>query len=86
MTNTKSANKRIKINENKRKHNVSKKSMMKTFIKRTQNAINEKNKEKANIEFKQLQKILDKLVFKKIIHKNKAARHKSNLTIKIKTI
>lgn len=84
MTKKKSFNKRIKKNENKRKYNISKKSMMKTFIKRTQEAIYNKDKKKSNIEFKKLQKILDKLAFKKIIHKNKASRHKSNLATKIK--
>lgn len=60
--------------------------MMKTFIKKVHLAISAGNQENAFKKFKDMQKILDRLVSKKIIHKNKASRYKSNLYLKIKQI
>jgi small subunit ribosomal protein S20 len=39
----------------------------------------EKNKDQSNANFKEAMSIMDKLVIKGLIHKNKAARHKSRL-------
>lgn len=83
MANIKSSKKRIITSEKKRKNNISKKSMMRTFIKKVYIAISSRKKNDALEAFKNMQKILDRLVNKKIIHKNKASRHKSNLILKI---
>ena len=44
------------------------------------------NKDKSNAHFKEAMSIMDKLVAKGLIHKNKAARHKSRLNKHIKEL
>lgn len=84
MANIKSSKKHIIISEKRRKNNASKKSMIKTFIKRVLGAIKLGNQKKAREEFLIMQPIIDRFSNKGIIHKNKAARHKSILNEKIK--
>lgn len=86
MANIKSAKKRSKQNKKRRKKNSAQRSSIRTFIKKIHNAINLKKKESAEKLFKNLQKIIDRYSKKRIIHKNKAARHKSNLIKKIKSL
>lgn len=83
MANLKSSKKRILQSKKKRKHNNSYKSMLKTFIKKTLFIINSGDKNEAKKFFIKTQKILDRQSLKKIIHKNKVSRLKSNLSIKI---
>ncbi|XZR52741.1 MAG: 30S ribosomal protein S20 [Enterobacteriaceae bacterium] len=83
MANIKSSHKRNIKSKKKHKYNSMYKSMLKTFIKKTILLISYNNKENAKKIFKQTQKILDRQVSKKIIHKNKASRYKSILSIKI---
>ncbi|WMC18809.1 MAG: 30S ribosomal protein S20 [Enterobacteriaceae bacterium PSpicST2] len=83
MTNTKSSKKRNRQSKKKYKYNLSYKSMLKTFIKKTLLAISSNNKENAKKIYIKTQKILDRQVSKKIIHKNKSSRYKSILSIKI---
>ena len=47
---------------------------------------NSKNKEESNANFKEAMSVMDKLVTKGLIHKNKAARHKSRLNANIKAL
>ncbi|XBC43448.1 MAG: 30S ribosomal protein S20 [Buchnera aphidicola (Meitanaphis flavogallis)] len=86
MANLKASKKSAVTSEQKRCFNSSKKSRIKTFIKKVNVEILLKNKEKAKLEFKKAQSILDRYATKGIIHKNKAARHKSNLERRIKLI
>lgn len=86
MANIKSAKKRIITSEKRRKRNVSNRSMLRTFIKKVNVAISTGNREKALQSFKIMQPIIDRQVSKKIIHKNKAARHKARLSLKIKNL
>ena len=83
MANTKQAEKRIQQNEKKRRHNASMRSTLRTYIKRVILAIDSGAKETAIEAFKIATPIIDKMVNKRIIHKNKAARHKSRLAIRI---
>lgn len=59
---------------------------MRTLLKRVLAAIKDKNKELATKELSLASSILDKLVKKGIIHKNKANRHKSRLCLKINSL
>ena len=86
MANIKSAKKRAIQNEKRRLHNASRKSMMRTYLKKVKVAIEKKDKKVAQDMFKTVQTILDRLARKNIIHKNKAARHKSRLTNQIKDL
>ncbi|CUT04381.1 30S ribosomal protein S20 [Candidatus Chrysopegis kryptomonas] len=76
MPNLKSAERRLRKSERRRKRNRHYKSMMKTFIKKVKNAT---TKEEAEAALKKVYSILDKLVVKGIIHKNRASSYKSKL-------
>ncbi len=86
MANTVQAKKRALQAEKNRKHNVSLRSMMRTYIKKTTAAIQANDKAKALEAFQMAQKTLDRFADKGLIHKNKAARHKSRLTLQIKAL
>ncbi|QJC31942.1 30S ribosomal protein S20 [Enterobacteriaceae endosymbiont of Donacia versicolorea] len=86
MANTKSSKKRILKSEKKRKYNINYRSMLRTFIKKVNNAISNKNIKLSQKIFKITQSILDRQVQKGLIHKNKASRYKSKLYNKIMNI
>ena len=83
MANIKSAKKRAVQSEKARKHNASRRSMMRTFIKKVYAAIEAGDKATALKAFNEMQPIVDRQAAKGLIHKNKAARHKANLTAPI---
>ncbi|WP_075182317.1 30S ribosomal protein S20 [Pantoea sp. 1.19] len=83
MANIKSAKKRAVTSEKRRKHNASRRSMMRTFVKKVYAAIAAGDKEAAQKAFNEMQPIVDRQAAKGLIHKNKAARHKSNLVAQI---
>ncbi len=83
MANIKSAKKRAVQSEKARKHNASRRSMMRTYIKKVYAAIATGDKAAAQNAFNEMQPIVDRQASKGLIHKNKAARHKANLTAQI---
>ncbi|MBD3376388.1 30S ribosomal protein S20 [candidate division KSB1 bacterium] len=78
MAHHKSAIKRIRTNERDRQRNRHYKTLLKTSLKKVRSA---ENKEEAEALYRQTESILDKLVNKRIIHKNKAANQKSKLAV-----
>ena len=86
MANIKSAKKRVITSEKARRHNASRRSMMRTFMKRVVTAIEAGQKETAQEAFTALVPVLDRYATKGLIHKNKAARHKSRLNAQIKAL
>ena len=86
MPNTASARKRMRQNIKRRKDNMSKRSMLRTHIKKILATIENKDKNKANTEFTVLQKLLDRAATKGIFSANKVARHKSRINKKIKLL
>ncbi|MDF2940194.1 MAG: ribosomal protein [Gammaproteobacteria bacterium] len=86
MANIKSAKKRIIQSEKNRKHNASMRSMMRTTIKKVVVALDAGNKEQAQEAYNAMQKVVDRYADKGLIHKNKAARHKSRLSARIKAL
>lgn len=86
MANIKSAKKRALQAEKRRQHNASRKSMMRTYMKKLISAIDSGNKEAAVEGFAKVQTILDRFATKGLIHKNKAARHKSKFNAQIKAM
>ena len=86
MANSKQAKKRIIQNERNREHNVARRSMMRTFLKKTTYAIEKGDVETAKLNFEKAMPLLDRYAAKGLIHKNKAARHKSRLIAKIKAL
>ncbi len=79
MANTVQARKRVRQAVKARTRNSAQKSNFRSSIKKVLKSLAEKNKEQSNINFKEAMSIMDKLVIKGLIHKNKAARHKSRL-------
>lgn len=86
MANTIQARKRVRQAEKNRQHNMSRRSMMRTFIKKTIKAIELEDLPLAKSCFATLQSTLDRYANKGLIHKNKAARHKSRIFSKIKAL
>jgi len=79
LANTAQARKRVRQAVKARTRNSAQKSNFRSSIKKFLKSLAEKNKEQSNINFKEAMSIMDKLVIKGLIHKNKAARHKSRL-------
>ena len=86
MANTKSAKKRATQAEKRRQHNASRRSMMRTYMKRTIAAISAGDKDAATTALAVVTPILDRMATKGVIHKNKAARHKSRYAAAIKAL
>ena len=86
MANIKSAKKRVITSEKARRHNASRRSMMRTYMKKVVTAIEAGQKEAAQEAFTALVPVLDRYATKGLIHKNKAARHKSRFNAKIKAL
>lgn len=79
MANSPAAEKRARQAEQRRRHNQSRRSMMRTYIKKVEQAIKAGDKDKATEAYKAAVPIIDRMAGKGIIHQNKAARHKSRL-------
>jgi small subunit ribosomal protein S20 len=86
MANTVQARKRARQAVKQRAHNMSLRSTLRTAIKKVQKAVDAGDKTAAQAMFTESQSIIDSIADKKIIHKNKAARHKSRLTAAIKAL
>ncbi|EGN74688.1 ribosomal protein S20 [Idiomarina sp. A28L] len=86
MANIKSAKKRAVTSENNRRHNASRRSMMRTYLKKVQAAIAAGDQAQAQQTFAALVPVMDRYAAKGLIHKNKAARHKSRLSAQIKSL
>ncbi len=86
MANTAQARKRARQAIARNKHNSSLRSLLRTSIKRVRQAIEAGDQAKANEVFARTTSVIDRVADKKIIHKNKAARHKSRLAAAIKAI
>ncbi|MBI4357208.1 MAG: 30S ribosomal protein S20 [Gammaproteobacteria bacterium] len=86
MANTASAKKRVRQSTQKRMRNAEKRSKVRTAIKQVKLAIEEKKKEEAEQLYRKAVSVIDKVTQKGILHKNKAARHKSRLHQRIKAL
>jgi small subunit ribosomal protein S20 len=79
LANTKSAIKRIRSSERKRRINQVHRSRARTFVKQTRKLIDTGQLEEAEAMAYEAVSALDKAAQKGIIHKNTAARSKSRL-------
>ncbi|WP_280152467.1 30S ribosomal protein S20 [Piscinibacter sp. XHJ-5] len=66
--------------------NTALRSKFRTVVKNVQKAVAAGDKSKATEIFKSAQSVIDSVADKGIFHKNKAARHKSRLSAKIKAL
>ena len=79
MANSAQAKKRARQAIRNRAHNFSMRSRMRTAIKKVVNAIAAGDKEQAQQAYQSAVPLIDSTARKGMIHKNKAARHKSRL-------
>lgn len=86
MANSNQARKRARQAEKHRKHNQHLRSMLRTSIKKVVYAIDAGDKEKAAAAYKEGMPVIDRMADKGLIHKNKAARHKSRLNAQIRAL
>lgn len=86
MANTAQAKKRARQTVARRERNFSLRSRLRTAIKSVRKAIESGDKTQAQAVYRKSTSILDSIADKGIIHKNKAARHKSRLANSIKAM
>ena len=86
MANSVQAKKRARQNEKRRQHNASLRSMVRTYLKKVDAAIESGVQGDAQQAYTAAVPVLDRMADKGILHKNKAARHKSRLNAKVKAL
>ena len=83
MANIASAKKRARQAEVSRRRNASQRSMVRTAIKKVQAAIGAGDYAAAQAAYLAAVPLIDRMADKGIMHKNKAARHKSRLNAQV---
>jgi len=86
VANIKSAQKRARQAEKTRKHNMGLRSLMRTKIKSVVKACDAGDKDAAIAAYKDAVPVIDSMINKGIVTKNKAARHKSRLNTRVKAL
>ena len=86
MANIRSAKKKARQAVVARARNTTQKSMFRTLIRNVVKAVEAKDKAKAEAAYKDMVPVLDRYADRGMIHKNKAARHKSRLTERIRAL
>ena len=86
MANTKQAAKRAKKSVKQRTANVSLRTELRSAIKKVQKAIAGGDAAAAESALREQMSTIDSIADKRIIHKNKAARHKSRLAQQVKAL
>lgn len=86
MANTPQSKKRARQAVKRRAHTASLRSMVRTYIKKVQGAVDSGDSEQAKKAYAEAVPVIDRMADKGIIHKNKAARHKSRLNAQVKAI
>lgn len=83
MANSPSARKRARQSEKRRQHNKARRSLLRTQIKKVVAALKAADADGARQAYAAAVPIIDRMAAKGLIHKNKAARHKSRLNAQI---
>ncbi len=86
MANTAQTRKRARQAIKQNAHNSGLRSELRTAIKKVAKAITAGDKASAQTVYQSSMSTIDRIADKKIIHKNKAARHKSRLSAAIKAM
>ena len=86
MANTPQAKKRARQAEKRRAHNASRRSMMRTEIKKVLKAVEAKDKTVAQEAYRRATSIIDRLARKGIVHPNAASRYKSRLNARVRAV
>ncbi len=86
MANSPQARKRARQAVKRRAHNASLRSLVRTNIKKVDAALQTGDAEQARAAYANAVPVIDRMADKGIIHKNKAARHKSRLNARIRAL
>ena len=86
MANIKSSKKRARQAVQRNTRNAGQRSMLRTYVKKVLKAIQANDAPAAQEAYKAAEPILDRFAARGLIHRNKAARHKSRLTARIRAI
>ena len=86
MANIASARKRARQSEKLRQHNASLRSELRSAVKSVRKAIEAGDKSAAKDVLQRAASVIDSIADKDVIHKNKAARHKSRLAAALKAM
>lgn len=86
MANSAQARKRARQATMARAHNASLRSRLRTAIKAVRKAVDAGDKAAAQQVYRASTSVIDSIADKQIIHKNKAARHKSRLSAAVKAM
>ena len=86
MANTAQARKRARQNAARRLDNMALRSAYRTAVKKVRKAILAGDKTVAQTQLQASMSVMDSIADKKIVHKNKSARHKSRLSAAIKAL
>ena len=84
MANIASARKRARQAEKNRQHNMALRSRFRTSVKKVLKAVQAGDQEAAQAAFRDAVPVIDGTANKGLIHRNKAARHKSRLNARVK--
>ncbi|HUS24801.1 MAG TPA: 30S ribosomal protein S20 [Candidatus Binatia bacterium] len=86
MANIRSAKKRARQAVGRRARNTAQRSMLRSTIRKVVKAVDAKDAKAAQAAYLEMVPVLDRYSNKGVIHRNKAARHKSRLAERIKAL
>lgn len=86
MANIKSAQKRARQAVERRTHNMSLRTEVRTAIKNVSKAVAAGNKDNAAKVLRESQRVIDRIVAKGVLHRNAGDRHKSRLAHALKAM
>jgi small subunit ribosomal protein S20 len=86
LANTKSAEKAARQAQKHRARNIALRSRMRSAVRKVNDAIAKGNQDEAREVYRASVPMIDTLVNKNLVHRNKAARHKSRLAARIKAL
>jgi small subunit ribosomal protein S20 len=86
LANTVQARKRARQAEKRRLQNRAQRSALRTQVKKVLKAAQGGDKPQAEASFREAVPVIDRLAARGLIHKNKAARHKSRLSKRLRAL
>jgi small subunit ribosomal protein S20 len=86
VANSPQAKKRARQAEKRRTQNNGQRSLVRTVIKKVLSAVDAGDVEQAQAAYQSAVPVIDRMADKGILHKNKAARHKSRLNTHVKAL
>jgi small subunit ribosomal protein S20 len=86
VANTAQAKKRARQAEAHREHNATRRSLMRTEIKKALKLIESKDKPGAQAAYRRAASVIDRLAAKGLLHRNTASRYKSRLNNRLRSL